>query len=83
MAASVKIKNTKGQPSHVMVKLTRSTSAAQDLQVRITGADLPTVIKPWCGSVPHIKQSQIGTDVSSATIFLKGPIFLTNKKKKT
>ena len=29
------------------------------------------LIRPSCGSIPHIKQRKMGTDVSSATIFLK------------
>ena len=40
-------------PGGVVVKFTCSASVAWGLQVQIPGADLVTLIKPHCGSIPH------------------------------
>ena len=46
-----------------------SALAAWGLQVQILGVDLALLIKPHCGGVPH-EIEDVGTDVSSVTIFL-------------
>ena len=61
-----------GQSSGIVVKFACSTAAAQGSQVRIPVADLPTAYQAMlCWSPTYKKQRKIGTDVSSATIFLQ------------
>ena len=42
-----------GQPGSTVVKFAHSSSVAWGLQVWIPGADLPLLIKPCCGGIPH------------------------------
>ena len=53
-----------------MVKFTCSASVAKGSQVQILGVDLAPLAKPHWGGIPH-KMRKVGTDVNSATIFLK------------
>ena len=53
-----------------MVKYMHFTLAAWSLQVWIPSVDLPPLIRPCCGRIPH-KIEEDGIDVSSVTIFLK------------
>ena len=65
------IKNLlKGQPIGIVVKFACSASVAWGSQVWIPGVDLAPLIKPRYGGIPH-KIEEVGTDASSATIFLK------------
>ena len=59
-----------------MVGFARSTLVARVHGFRSRHGSYMLVLKPCCGSVPHIKLRKVGTDVSS------GPIFLTKKKLK-
>ena len=67
----VESRNTwfKGWPGGIVVKFTHFALVAHGLQVWILGTDLAPLIKPCCGGIPH--KIKIGTDLSSATIFLK------------
>ena len=42
-----------GWPGVIVVKFVHSTLAARDLHVQILGADLASLIKPCCRSIPH------------------------------
>ena len=65
------IKNAEGgRPRGVVVKFTCQASVGRGSQVPILGADLAPLIKPCCGGIPH-KVEEDGTEVSTATIFLK------------
>ena len=66
-----KLSTMRGQPSGIVVKFACFTLAAQGSQVWIPGMDMELLIKPCWGSIPHTKKRKVGTDVSSATIFLK------------
>ena len=60
----------RGWPGGVLVKFTCSASVAPGLQVRILGADLCTTPQALLWQHPTNKVDNIGTDVSSGTIFL-------------
>ena len=60
-----------GQPGGIMVKFACSTLVAQGLQVQIPGTDPQTAHQVLLRQQSHIKWKEIGTDVSSVTIFLK------------
>ena len=53
-----------------MVRFVHSISVAQGLRVWIPGLDLAPLMEPHCSGILH-KIEEIGTDVSSATVFLK------------
>ena len=63
--------NLGGWPDGIVVKFVHSTLVAQCSQIGILDVDLVSLGRPRCGGVPHTKQGKIGTDVSSATMFLK------------
>ena len=52
---SLKPKIFRGQPGGIVVKFTHSTSAAQDSQVWITGADPAPLVKTRYSGIPHAK----------------------------
>ena len=59
------------QPGGVVVKFTCSALVASGLWVWIADTTHTPLIKPCCGSIPHIIQRKIATEVRSATVFLK------------
>ena len=60
----------------IVVKFARFTSAAAgSSQVWIQGADPAPLIKPCCGSIPHIEWRKMGTYTSP------GPVFLSKKEE--
>ena len=64
-------KPSQGWPGGVVVKFTHSALAAGVRQFRSQVWTYAPFIKPCCGGIPRKKQRKIGTDVSSATIFIK------------
>ena len=56
-------------PGSLVAKFTYSTSVAWGLQVQLLGTDL-ALLSSHAVVASHIKWRKIGTDVSSATIFL-------------
>ena len=82
-----------GQPGGVVVKITRSASAARGSQVQIPGVDLAwLLIKPRCGGVEEAEEGWHRCYLSDnlpqakrgrlATDVHSGPIFLTKIKIK-
>ena len=69
-SSNIMKKARRGQPSRVVVKFTCSVPAAWGLQVQIPGTDQHHSSSHTV-AVSHIKQSKIGTDISSVMIFLK------------
>ena len=59
-----------GQPGVLVVKFSHLALAAQGSQFRILGTDLASLAR-HAVMAPNIKQRKTGTDVTSATIFLK------------
>ena len=60
-----------GLAGGIAVKFTSSASAARVCRLGSQGQTYTLLVKPCCGSIPHTKLRKTGTDVSSATIFLK------------
>ena len=60
-----------GQPGGVMVKFVHSVVVAQGSRVQIPGIDLHAAPQAMLWQHPKYKIEEDGTDVSSATIFLK------------
>ena len=76
-------------PGGIVVKFAHFASAAQGSQVWILGMNLHTARQAMLWQQPTYKIEEIGTDVSSARIFLKqneyvslGLIFPTHTQKK-
>ena len=62
--------NRGGLSGGIVVKFTRSTSAARGSHIWIPGADTALLIKPCCSGIPNTEQRKADIDVSSEPIFL-------------